>query len=237
MASLADLLRYKQEVDIMHPVTGEFIKKVWLRILGDFDLNKAYKIARIASSKKRLALRDPSTDDYQDEVMGVIDLSREEKEDLIRTARLSIIVSEAQSVVERPDLPKLESITPDPDAASLEDMEKMDTLESEDEVKYKKEIQEYINTKKLELEEELKIKEEAELNELAKIEVSNIVPYSVFLNEVAEQKILLGVFRDKLCKEREFDNIDDVRNLPKSVKDLLIEKLTLLELGHDEIKN
>jgi hypothetical protein len=237
MASLSDLLRYKKEIEILHPVTNKPLKKVWIRILGDFDLSRAYKAARIASSKKRDALRDPTTDDYLDEVMGVVDLTPEERIDLIKTARLSDFTSEAQAHVVREDKPKLEEVSLDPDAASLEEMEKLDQEETIMEKKYREAIQEYVETKLTELEGQLKLKSEDEIFELAKYEVSNIVPFTIFLNEVSNYKILYGTFRDKECNHTEFESMEDVQNLPKEIKDFIINELNTLEMSTEEIKN
>lgn len=237
MASLIDLLLYKKEVEIINPINKKPIKKVWVRVLGDFDLNKAYKASRVASNKKRLALRDSTSEDYQDEVMGVADLTREEKEDLVRTARMSIFVSEAQVAVKRPDLPELEEVAVDPDAASLEELENLDKTENKVEDEYQKKLQEYVTDKVNELNAELKEMSDEKLLEVASFEISNVVPFSVFVSELNDQKIFYGTFKDKYCKDREFDNLMDVKNLPREIKDILVETISNLEIGYDEIKN
>lgn len=237
MANLTDLLLYKREVVVINPINKKPIKTVWIRVLGDHDLNRAYKLARIASSKKREALRNPMSEDYQDEVLGVADLTRAEKEDIIKTSKASIFTTEAQAVVEREELPKLEEVSIDPDAASLEDLETLDKKDKEVEEKYRKSLQEYVLTKTKELEVELQSKSEEEITELASYEISNIIPFSVFMNELMEQKIFFGTFRDKACKEREFDTIEDVKNLPKIIKDKLSDEMSSLEMSYDEIKN
>jgi hypothetical protein len=237
MASLLELLRYKKEIEVLHPITKKPIKKIWIRVLGDFDLSRAYKAARIASSKKRDALRDPMSEDYQDEVLGIDTFSYEEKLDLIKTSKLSNFTSEAQAHVVRPDAIKLEEISPDPDAASLEDLEKLDIEEISSEVEYREKIQAYIDSKLEELEGELKQKTIEEIDEQAKYEISNIVPFTVFLTEVSNYKILYGTFRDKSCSEPEFSSITDIKNLPKEIRDFIIEELNELELGTEEIKN
>lgn len=237
MASLVDLLRYKEEVEIRHPKTGEVLRKVWVRILGDFDLNKAYKASRIASNEKRAALRNPETEDYKDEVLGLIELSRMEQVEVIKTARLASFATEAQVAVDRPELPKLEEIALDPDGPSLEELEKLDKEEEEVETTYQSKIQEYIDTKQKELEDELEKKSDKEILELAQIEISNVIPFSIFMNELTDYKLLYGVFKDHACKEREFQSIEDVKNTPSSIKDQIIFAMNRLELGQTEIKN
>lgn len=237
MASLVDLLRYKEEVDVKHPRTGQTIKKVWVRVLGDYDLNKAYKASRIVSSEKRAALRNPETDDYKDEVLGILELSRSEQEDVVKTARLSNFISEANAIVERPDLPKLEELSLDADAPTLEELEKLDAVENKEEEEHQKRVQEYINQKQIELDHELSKLSDEELIKLAQFEISNVLPFGIFMAELNDYKLLYGVFRDKLCKEREFDSIEDIKNTPQPIKDQLLEVLNKLELGQEEIKN
>jgi hypothetical protein len=237
MASLSDLLAYKEEIEIINPKTGKPVKKVWVRILGDYDLQRAYKSSRIASSKKRQALRDPNSDDYQDEVLGVYDLTRTEKEDLVRTAQINNIISEAQMAVERSELPKIEEIAIDGDAPTLEDLEELDKRESLDDEEYKKKLENYIDTKTIELDAQLKIMSDEDLTQKAMFEVSNIVPFSVFLAELDDYKLYYGVFKDRTCKDKEFESLEDIKNLPSDIKGQILKVLAKLELGQEEIKN
>jgi len=237
MVSLVDLFRYKEEVDIKHPKTGEIIKKVWIRILGDFDLNKAYKASRILSSEKRIALRNPDTDDYKDEVLGIAELSRVEQEDIIKTARLSNFISESSAIVKRSDLPKLEELALDADAPTLEELEKLDSAEKEEDEEYKKRVQDYISQKQLELEQELSKLSDSGILTLSQHEISNVLPFGVFMSELSDQKLLYGVFMDKACKEREFNSIEDIKNTPQTIKDQLLTVLEKLEMGQEDIKN
>ena len=237
MVSLIDLLLYKKEVELVNPLNNKPIKKVWVRVLGDYDLNKAYKVARIASSKKRIALRDPNTEDYQDEVVSVQDLTREEKEDIIKTAKTTTFIAEGQSNIQREDLPKIEEVAVDPDAAGLEDLEILDKREKEIDESYRKRLQEYIETRIKDLEASLKDKTEEEITSMAMYEISNVMPFSIFMTELSEQKLLLGTFKDKTCKEKEFDSLEDIKNLPKAIKDQLLEAIATLEVSYDEIKN
>jgi hypothetical protein len=237
MASLIDLLLYKKEIEIINPITNKPIKKVWVRVLGDFELNKAYKASRVASAIKRAALRDTESDEYKDEVLGVVDLNYEEQIDLVKTSRTSNLITEAQSVVVRPNLPELPEITSNPDAPTLENLEELDKQESSDEEKYKKNIQEYIDVKLLEIDAELRSLPQDKLIEVAKYEVSNVLPFATFIEELNTYKAFYGTFQDKACKLPEFEDINEYRNLPKAIKDKIIEAISSLELSGEEVKN
>lgn len=237
MVSLTDLFLYKKEVEILNPTTGKPVKKVWVRVLGDYDLNQAYKASRIASANKRKALRDPESDDYKDEVLGINDLPRETHIELIKTARMNNFISEAQSAVERPELPELEEIAVDPDAANLEDLEKLDSAEDKVEKLYKEKLQEYVDAKTLELTKTLEALPDNELLKLAQVEVSNVIPFSVFMEELSNYKVLFGTFQDKACKSHEFVSKEDYQNLPRPIKDQLITAISELEISGEDIKN
>jgi hypothetical protein len=237
MANLADLLRYKEEIEIRDPRTDKLITTVWIRVLGDLDLTIAYKAARIASAEKRLALRDPESVDYKDEVLGVVDLTDEEKIDIIKTSRLSSIVAEATIAVTRPELPRLNEVAVEPDAATLEELEKLDKVEVDVEAEYQKKIDEYITLRTEELGAQLLLLTPEELLHEAKIEVSNLVPFSLFIQELNAQKIFLGTYEDKECTKKAFEKIEDFKQLPKPVQDDLISAMNNLEISGPVIKN
>jgi hypothetical protein len=237
MVSLVDLFRYKKEIMITDPVTGRDVKKIWVRVLGDMDLNKAYKAARLASAAKRDALRNPETEDYKDEVLGVVELSPEEKREVIKTARLSNIISEAISATIRPELPKLEEVAVDPDAATLEELENLDKEEIKVEKEYQSKIDEYVTLRTQEIDIQLQSLSVEELDKQAMQEVSVLVPFALFMTELNVNKALYGTFQDKDCKTKEFETADDFRQLPKAIQDLIIDEINNLEIHGSEIKN
>jgi hypothetical protein len=237
MASLVDLLRYKKELEIVDPNTKKVLKKVWIRVLGDLDLQKSYKVARLASASKREALRNPETDDYKDEVLGVADLSREDQIDVVRTAKLSNIIAEATVAVVRPDLPELDEVAFEPDAASLEDLEKLDTAESKVEKDYQTKIDEYINLRTEELTATLELLSNEELLKMAMEQVSVLVPFSLFMSELNALKAFYGTFQDQACKVKEFENTDDFKQLPRDLQEFITYSINQLEISGADLKN
>jgi hypothetical protein len=237
MASLVDLLRYKKELEISDPNTNKVIKKIWIRVLGDLDLQASYKASRIVSATKRAALRNPESDDYKDEVLGILELSREEQMDVIKTARLSNIISEATVAVIRPDLPELEDVAITPDAASLEELEDLDKEETVIEKDYTTKIDEYVRLRTDELDLRLQGLTKEELEKEAMEQVSVLVPFSIFMSELNVQKAFYGTFQDAACKVREFDTADDFRQLPSKIQDYIVAAINLLEVSGADIKN
>jgi len=237
MVSLVDLFRYKKEIMITDPVTGKDVKKVWVRVLGDMDLNKAYKAARLASAAKRDALRDPETEDYRDEVLGVVELSVEDKREVIKTAKLSNIIAEAISANVRPELPTIEEVAIDPDAATLEELENLDKAEDKIEKEYQSKIDEYILLKTQEIDLQLQALSTEELDKEAMQDVSVLVPFALFMTELNVNKAVYGTFQDKDCKIKEFESTDDFKQLPKHIQDFIIAEINSLEIRGSEIKN
>lgn len=234
--NLKELFKWKSKVDILDE-NNNIAATVWVRVLGDWDIQQAYKLSRAASNLKRLALRDSSTLDYQDEVLPVQDFTREEKYEVIKSARQTSIIGEATVAIERPELPKIEEIAPEPDAAGLEDLEKLDKITDKIERDYQRDIENYVNERMAILNHELEDMSDEELSSLAMKEVSNVVPFSIFMEELGLQKIFRGTYLDEYCKERAFDSIEEVRDLHSLVKQQLLNAFSALELNPDEVKN
>lgn len=236
MASLSDLLKWKKSVSLVDENNKELMT-VWIRVLGDWDTQQAFKAARVASNNKRAHLRDPSTSDYQDEVLPVEEFSREDKCEVIRTARRTTFTSEAFAKIEREDLPKIEEVAKEPDAPSLEEQEELDKLIEKQNNDYGKSIDAYIEDRLKVLDKELESYNDEELTKLAIYEISNVIPYSIFMEELNAQKLLRGTYMDEKCKERAFQEESDVYNLHPLIKAQLISAFSELELNPDEIKN
>lgn len=236
MASLVDLLKWKKSVSLKDAKEKE-VATVWVRVLGDFDIQQAYKISRAASNKKRLALRNPETVDYLDEVLPVEEFSREDKCEIIRTARRTTFTSEALVKVEREELPKIEEVAKEPDAASLEDQEELDKLIDKQNAEYSKALEEFVEDRIGVLNKELEAKTDEELTTLAVQEISNVIPYSIFMDELNNQKLFRGTYQDEGCKERVFKDIEEVYNLHPLIKTQLIAAFSDLEMTPDEVKN
>ena len=110
---IAELLRWKTSIqlkdadnqlildDKKKPVT------VYLRVVGDEDLQNAYKEARVHSAEKRRVLRDETSVEFKDQIEPIRDASREDCMELIKIARTQNFQAEANLGVTRPDDIKL----------------------------------------------------------------------------------------------------------------------------------
>lgn len=236
MGTLSKLLRWNKDITLKDE-KGNDLKKVWLRVISDYDLQEAYKIARIASAAKRARLRDVDSNDFKDEVMAFQEATADECKGLIRASRENAWTSQAFSAVVRPDEIKLSEIAVDPDAPTLEEQEKHDILNKEVDDKYQKEIQDYVDQKKIELEADLNNLELSDLQLLAQTEATVLLPLTAFMNELIDQKTWRSVYEDKEFQIRGFDSVEDFRETREILRNQLTQAYTELEAGLDEVKN
>lgn len=235
-ASIADLLRYKQKVDLRR--NNEVIGSVWLRVLGDYDLQLCYKQARIASAKMRAALRTVGSLEYEDHISVIpTNNSREECVTLIKQSKLNNFLAEAYASIDREEPPKIDEVAAEPDAPTLEEQEKLDKISEDQESTFQQKIRQYMEEHTTTLEAELAQKSDDEIFAMTQFEMSNVLSLGEFQTEVQTQKVYRATFTDEKCKTRAFADIDEYRNAHTSIKDQLLFAYNALELSPDEIKN
>lgn len=236
MGVLSQLLRWKREL-ILKDAEGKELRKVWLRIISDYDLQESYKLARIASAEKRAKLRDVDSTDFKDQIKSFGEASIEECKDLIRAARENTWGSQALSTVVRGEEVRISEVAVDPDAPTLEEQEKLDSANKEVDEKYTKGLEEFIETKRRELDAQLEGLDVDELRLLAQAEATVLLPLTVFMNELIEQKAWRAVYTDKEFTEHGFDSIEDFRQTKEILRNQIIEAYAELEAGAEDIKN
>lgn len=241
---ISDLLKWRTDItlkdlegkDIIDPTTDQPVT-LWLRIIGDEDLQETYKKARAASSLRRKSLLDKVSDDYFAAIDPIREGTREELVEIIKAARTSNLAQEAQVNVVRPDEVEIEAVAVDPDAPTLEEQEKLDAANQKQEDDYNKALGEYQLTRIAILDAELEAKTLEELRAMAEDDVITIVAQSAYIGELIDQKLWRAVYLDKTCRERAFDSVEDWRQTDQLIKDQLIERYLKLEQNPDEIKN
>lgn len=243
MGKISQLLRWKEDV-LLKRENGSPIKDetgaeviIYMRVVGDHDLQEAYKVSRRASALKRAALRDPGTEDYKLEVEPFTVATSEECKALITSAFGQNWIAEAISTVKRPDEITLEDIAVDPDAPTLEEQEKVDAANLEQNEKYTKDIEEYCKTKQVELTSRLSLMGEETLREEAARAVSDALPMTVFVNRLQEEKCWRGCYIDAKRTVKAFDSYEDFIESDANIKNQLLKAYIDLESNSDEIKN
>lgn len=238
MGSLSNLFKYKKQIDIMDIDNPEKVaQKVWIRLLGDEDLKESYRWARIVSAHKRKVLRDETSVEYLDETAQLEGAEVETLIAIILAANENVFETEAQAVVERKDLPKIEEIAVQPDAPQLEEQERLDQMIEEIEKEYEQSLKDYVETKLNESRAALKEMPYDDVVKLAKKDLSNIQALDAFVTELNEQKAYRGTYDDEACKVRSFDSIEDFKSANSLLKAQVIEEYGKLEVRGDDIKN
>lgn len=237
---LVDLLRWSHEITLKKP-DGQPITRdgkpvtVWQRIIGDQDLDDAYRAARAASARLRATLRNRDSDEFLSTLGIVSDAEPSQCVEIVVSASRRDNNSMAFANVERPDIPKIEEIAVDPDAPTLEEQEKFDALIDESNKEYLAALDSYVTEKETELKSELEQLPVEELREKTVQALIDVQALEIFIKELAAQKAYRGTYMDRVFREPAFDSITEFKQ--SKVREQLIADYELLEVSPEEIKN
>lgn len=234
-ANIKDLFTYKKEVTLENREGKK--ATIWVRLLGESDLNESFKLSRIASTRRREALRDVESLEYQDEIVPLGELTREELTTMILGTVRNRFMTEAFVKVDRDEIPKIEEFAVEPDAPTLEEQENLDKKIEEQRVEYDRKIDDYINARLRDYEAELKAKKDDEIVKEAQSSMADILPLQAFFAELNAQKGWRGAYIDEKCKQRIFTDVNDFKEADDQLKKQISDAYSSLELGSDDIKN
>lgn len=239
---LVDLLRWSKEITLKGVDGNPLLEndkpvKVFLRIIGDQDLDDAYKAARAASARRRASLRDKTSEDYLSSVSAFEDATTDDCVKLIVATRRRDFNNEAYANVVRPELPKIEEIAIDADAPTLEEQEKFDQMVIDINLEYAKALDSYVDEKTLELTSTLGAMPRVELMKETTEAAIDLQALQVFAQEIEIQKVWRAVYTDRTFRERAFENAEEYRQTAAIIKNELQAEYGLLELNPDDVKN
>lgn len=240
---IVDLLKFKDVVILKDgkgmPILDD--KKnpveVYIKVIGDDDLDKAHRAARLASASIRKILQDKTSDQYKDRVEPIMEAPRQDCIDLIIQYRTANLESEARAAVEREELPTIEEFAVIPDAPTLEEMEELDAAIDAQNTRYAKAIEDYMNSRADVIRAELEEMELKDLQQLAADNVAGIVALAEFFTVLMAEKLTRGSFTDKAYKIKAFDSVDEFLATDSIIKEQLINAYTDIEYGADDVKN
>ena len=209
---------------------NKVVSKVYIRIIGDADLNKS----RVAALRASAILRRKLNEKDSDERLAFIpDFYLLEKDTLVETVVGTLIRDITTRVVK-----ELDDILPEePDEeATLEEQEeyqkKVDNWTKERQTK----IQSIIEK---ELDKERKILNEKSTEEVGKIyekfTINNLCEdemYRVF----SEMRVFYGSYKDENFKIKLFKDLSEFESLPAFIKNQLINHYLSLDIKMDELK-
>jgi len=239
---ISELLKWKTNLILLNPEGNPILDdkkkpvEVWLRVIGDDDLDKAHTAARIASAEKRKLLKDKDSQEYKDRVEPIIDAPREDCIDVLRTYRTSNLYAEARVKTVRPELPTMVEVAVEPDAPTLEETEKLDALVNEQEAEYQKQIETYVEDRTAVILAELEAMETDELRQLTMDEISGVIALAEFYTVLLNEKVFRGAFTDKPCTVKAFDTMEELIITDAGIKQQLFDTYSQLEFDPDSIK-
>lgn len=239
---IADLLKWRTTVILLdqdgNPILDDSNNPitVYLRIIGDNDLEEAHRAARIQSAQIRKALGDESTDAYKDRILPIMEASRQDCIDIIMQYRTSNLEAEARANTVRPELVTIEEIALDPDAPSLEEQEKLDSEQEKVDAEYEAALKEYVDTRTEVIRAEVEAMSDEELHEVARTEMSGVIALADFFTELMEQKVYRGAYSDKTYKVKAFDSLEEVKETSPTIRQQLFDAYLELEFDPDKVK-
>lgn len=226
--NIRELFEYRKPVTL-YGNKGKKMK-VYMRVIGDSEVNKARVKALRNSRELRTNLKDETSDEY---LAYVPDLSEADKERLVEITLLTKLRQISRGVVEDIEVPLPKEL---PSDATLEEQEE-----------HQKEIDDYPKKREEIVKEEIAKRSDKERKELLKKsreELEKEYKQSL-INELCENElsrtfydyvVYYSLYKSDDYKERVFSSFEEFNSLPSEVKDLLLEEYRKLELGMDDLK-
>lgn len=203
---------------------------VYVRIIGDAELNRARVYALRSSSELRLKLRDKDSDDR---VAFIPHPSTMTKDDLITA--LVLFHSKTLTLQALRDIKMNLPVEPLSDS-TLEEREEYQKEIDEFPVKREEKIREYVEKR---IDEEKKVLEkknkEKLYEEYEKFLIDQICEGQM-IDKFREACAFYGTYKDSRQKERLFKSMEEFNDIPKEIKDQLVEFYLALEIGGEELK-
>lgn len=204
--------------------------EVYIRIVGDAELNRARVYALRRSAELRNKLKDSDSDER---IAFIPNIETLDKENIVETTLLYLVRDITMDTIKeiRPPLP----VEPSSDS-SLEKQEN-----------YQKEIDEYPKKKDSLVRERVEQILELKRQELLGRDME--VLYKEFersiINQLCEDEMItkfremcayLGIYKDINFKELLFSDFKEFENLPKEIKDQFLDHYNTLEISGEDLK-
>ena len=226
---ISKLFLWNTEVEIKDDA-GTVLKTVWMRLVGDADLNRARVISLRESSKIREALKTENSDEY---MAYIAPLKFTEKENIvagIKLLNMGDYMDEARTSV----ITKF-PVEP-PSDASLEEQENYQKIIDEFPLKWDKDLDKEL--KKIDKRESTRL-EELDIEVLKKEYIDKLIGYicqSMMNSTFHSYCTYFGTYEDKKFRRRVFRSYDDYSNISPKTKQKLEDAYKELEISVPELK-
>jgi len=227
--NISKLFVWKKRYDI-EGINGEDKLSVWIRVVGDADLNKARVYALRKSAELRKAFKE---DDSYARLIYLSDMSDIPEDNIIQlilVASATYVTRQALEVVQTPY-----PVEPNSDA----DLELMEKFQSEVDgwaQKRNDDLKKYIEEQLEKIEKELKSKTKDELvKEYEKLVIASACENEM-IKSFREMCVFYACYLDENLTEHLFQNFEDFENLPEFYKKQFVDLYREVEINTDELK-
>lgn len=204
---------------------------VWMKLLGDAELNRARVYAIRRSAELRKKLKDENSDEYV-AFFSVLD-EAETKEDLIEMVSYASVKRYTEEATKELIQPLPAEPRSDADLEEFEKFqEKVDNYEAERQSKTRELVEKKVELGRKALERET----EESLRKLYKQLMVGDFCEREMIGKFREGCIYFGTFKDSEFKVKAFGNIEEVNNLPTHLKEQLLSYYLSLEVNVGELK-
>lgn len=209
---------------------GDVVATIYMRLLGDADMNRTKVYALRKSQELRKKLRDVSS---EERLLYIKEPEEMERDELVST-NVALSMREINNRaykevrVPRPKQPKSD--------AGLEKMEKYQKEVDDYPEKLREAVSKFL---KAEVDKLTKALQEKSIEELHKMYISSLI------NEYCEQEAFnayrdmetyLGCYKDEEYKERAWETFEDFQNLPSEAKEEFKAAYETLSIDMNELK-
>jgi len=204
--------------------------KVYVRLVGDAELNRARTFAFRRSAELRVKLRNKDSDEYWAYVPQEEVITQDELVSLMLLAYTRYFTEDAIKEIKIPN-PK----EPDSDS-SLEDKENYQKEIDDYPVKRSSVIKEFVEKKIEEKRKELTDTPKEKLyKEYTKILIDQLCENEMFAR-FREMCTYFGIYKDKKYSQKLFESFEQFSNLSVGIKEQFMEFYSDLEINGEELK-
>lgn len=227
---ISKLFSWGRVYEVVDPKDESAVALVYMKLLGDADLNRARIYALRKSSELRRQLRDLNSDQRVAYIRPMEELT---KDDLIN---LVLILSSREITTNAAREVKIKEPKQPKSNAKLEDIEKFQKEVDEYPNKRREAVSEAVNKQVEKLKAELQKKSEEELyKQYVKIHIDEFCEKEAF-DAFKNMQVYLGCFKDSNYKERFFSDFEEFDNLETTVKDNFKAAYDSIDVDISELK-
>jgi hypothetical protein len=209
---------------------GTKISDVYIRLVGDSELNRARVFGLRKSAEMRKKLRDPNSDEH---MAYILDKDTVEKQNLVNYLLYRKTSEFAQAATKDIDIPFPKELEGD---STLEEQEN-----------YQKEVDSYparveekvrsVITKQAEDEQKrLEAMNEDDLYKLFVVTTTNELCETEMYSRFRDFCVFSGSYKDDKYRHLFFNSIEEFSNLPRELKEQFLTNYDTLEISMEELK-